>query len=116
MKDRERTIKIVLSVVGLGLAVYVIVPYLKRSPGPLTSIPFVCVATGEIVVLTPDEAGMIPARNRRTGERTLVPCVRNEDGTYRIAESYQRLIEGRLKDVNRFVDPATMQVRPGPQG
>jgi len=110
MKDRTQIVMIVSSVAALALAAWLLVPYLQSAPGPLTEIYFVCVATGEVVELTVDEAGMIPAKNRKTGERTMVPCVRSDDGGYRAAASYKQLLEGRLKDVNRFVDPVTLEV------
>ena len=87
MDDRRRTVKIVVSIVALALA-----GYLGRSfwsdGSPLPSrFHFVCVETGKIFNLSVEEAGMIPATNHKTGRRTLIPCVPDEDGGYRNDEN-----------------------------
>jgi len=70
---------------------------------------FVCVATGELFELSPDEAGMIPARNTNTGERTLLPCVVGTNGVCRVGERYRSQLD-RMEDVNHYVDPHTVMV------
>jgi hypothetical protein len=72
---------------------------------------FVCVATGETFSLNLDQIAMIPAENPNTGERTLLPCSRSEDGVLRVGARYQPSLVNDLKEVNKYVDPMSLEVR-----
>jgi hypothetical protein len=72
---------------------------------------FVCVATGEVFQLNIDQTGMIPARNARTGQRTLLPCAMDDQGRPRVEAHYRAVLLERLARDNRFVDEDTLCVR-----
>lgn len=110
----KRNALVVLTLACVGLAGYVAGTTLFAGPDVPTRAVFVCVATGEMFDLHIEEALMIPAKNKKTGQRTLVPCVRDDDGTLRVGDHYRNLFEGRLKEVNRYVDPDTLEVRTAP--
>ncbi|MCB9849106.1 MAG: hypothetical protein H6817_00205 [Phycisphaerales bacterium] len=112
--QNRRPALIAFSVIGLIVAVIIAWPFLRGAPGPETEFTMVCVATGEVFTLDVDEVGMVPARNPKTGERTLVPCVRDDDGTLHVAERYAGALTGELAEVNRVVDVDTLRVRSGP--
>ncbi len=94
---------VVLALIAIAAASTALARWLKPADGPPTAMDFVCVTTGEIVRLTVDEAGMIPARNRTTGTRTLLPCVCEPDGRYRVPDRYRPLLENRLQEANQRV-------------
>lgn len=105
-------LKIGLSIAALVVA-GVLFAVLRDDTGIPSRFPMVCVATGEIFELSIDEAGMIPAKNPRTGERTLIFCERGEDGQYAIAETDRWMLEeGELAKQNAFIDLETLKVKP----
>jgi len=75
---------------------------------------FVCVATGEIFWLE-RKPRIPPAENPDTGQRTLVPCHENEDGTVSVSSRVRSVVK-QLDDegVNQYVDPETLVVRAAP--
>ena len=75
---------------------------------------FVCVATGETFWLE-RKPRAFPAENPSTGQRTLLPCHENEDGTISVSSRLRREIEQLDEQgVNQYVDPKTLTVRAAP--
>lgn len=110
MANRRTTIRVSLSLAALVVAGYLL-STLHAGDGVPSRFPFVCVETGEIFTLSIGEAGTNPAKNPRTGRRTLVLCERRDDGTYVVAKDDGWLITDELKDLNHFVDPVTLEVK-----
>ena len=108
--DRNKVILVVALLVVAGAIFF----YFGRDAGPLpNSIRFVCVATGEFYDLARDDVpSILPAKNPDTGEATLLPVVKDEDGTLHLNERYAYgLIDGpQLAEVNRYVDPQTFEI------
>jgi hypothetical protein len=70
------------------------------------------VATGATFEIDRKDVNVLPMPNPDTGEMTLVPCVRREDGLY-VDSHYRTLIED-FGDVNQYVDGATLAVKAAP--
>lgn len=87
-----------------------------RAPQPLTgSLKFVCVATGKQYTFRRSAApAALPGTNPDTNENTLLPCS-ERDGKLYISGSYSRLLHDRLAEVNRYVDPDTLEVLEAPR-
>lgn len=84
----------------------------REPANPLpSSYRFVCVATGEFFDLSAQEAGMIPARNPKTGKYTLVVCARAEDGAWHVIDDNRGIVEDQLQSENKWVDPQTLVIR-----
>jgi hypothetical protein len=105
-----REMKLALAVTALGLAGLIAWPYLRAAPGPADEFLMVCVASGEVFEMHVEDAPIIPAANPKTGTRTLIPCLRGEDGNLRVAQRYGVAIRGPLADVNQVVDAETLRV------
>ncbi len=103
--------KIIAALAMFGLAAFLLMP--KSSPYP--SIPdrfdYVCVSTGEMFSLSIEEAAMIPARHPQTKVRTLIPCIRNDDGTVAIEEGFRETLERELSKYNHVVEMETLIVK-----
>jgi hypothetical protein len=88
--------------------------FVGRSKPPLPdSVKFVCVSTGEIFSMSQKELpGALPARNPKTGERTLIPVTKAPDGKLVASRRYahELLRNPELARVNKYVDPETLQV------
>ncbi len=86
--------------------------WLNRGPkSPLTDrIAFVCVTTGKVFYLPRGETRIMPFRNPDTGTETLFPCVKQDDGKFYVSSRYREGI-GRMGDVNKVVDPKTLEVK-----
>jgi hypothetical protein len=76
------------------------------------TINFVCVATGELYKLDRGKIGGLPAVNPDTGQATLLPYA-EKDGRRFITRRKARFLE-QLADVNKYVDPKTLEVRAAP--
>jgi hypothetical protein len=75
---------------------------------------FVCVATGETFWLK-RKPRIPPVANPDTGQRTLLPCHENEDGTISVSNRVRSVVEQLDKDgVSQYVDPKTLTVRAAP--
>ena len=104
MKDGRRIPLILLSVAAIGVSIVVAWRTFGGAAGPATTFQLVCVRTGEVFELDIDDAPMLPARNPKTGERTLLPCERLSDGRIRIVEDFEGAVRNRLAELNRVVD------------
>ncbi len=82
------------------------------SPLP-DGVQFVCVETGDTFWLDRSEIACIPAQNPDTARRTLLPCIKSEDGVLRVGEHYREVLAG-LAEVNAHVDTDTLGVRDEP--
>ncbi|GIK16382.1 MAG: hypothetical protein L6Q93_03315 [Phycisphaerae bacterium] len=101
---------------GLGLVALMVSGYLvfrsdpsqPRLPG---EVDFVCVKSGERFVLDrkAPECKVIPARNPKTSERTLIPCSL-KDGKWIVIDHYRSAVTN-LAGENRYVDPETLEIR-----
>ncbi len=69
----------------------------------------VCVATGDRFRFDHDEVGMIPAKNPKSGLRTLVPFACDEGSVCTIVPCCRSLLNTRLKDCNVVVDLETFE-------
>lgn len=85
---------------------------LKQQPIS-QNVNFVCVATGQLFALDRKDVVALPARNPKTGEDTLLPCVRDADGVLRVSGRYGAALQ-QLGAKNRYVDPETLVVRRPP--
>jgi hypothetical protein len=95
-----------LAVCAVGAAVWQL-----RRPGPISNdVWLACAATGETFHLSRERVPVIPGRNPRTGQDTLLPCYfRNGQGF--IMQRYRGEL-ARLGEQNTHVDPETLAVRP----
>jgi hypothetical protein len=110
----EQRGKLILAGVILLAAIGLFV-FQSRGGAELTnSINFVCVATGKLYELDRDEVqGLgLPAVNPDTGQATLLPYA-EKDGRRFITRRKARFLE-QLADVNKYVDPKTLEVRVAP--
>jgi len=73
---------------------------------------FVDVSTGERMQLDLGKIRVIPAKNPRTGERTLLPCGLAADGKWVIDGHYREAVLA-LGETNRHVDPSTLELKEG---
>jgi hypothetical protein len=86
-------------------------PVLKQS------VPFVCVATGQVYELDRDDVpSFLPAMNPDTQEETLLPVV-DRDGSLFVSSRYAAPLTDpeRLAKVNKYVDPRTLRVLEEPR-
>jgi hypothetical protein len=98
-------------------AIVLIVGYMMWSTSGESAIPdkarFVCVASGEEFRIGPEEMPtMLPMRHPQTGEATLLPCF-EKDGRLYVSRRCGRMLKD-LRDVNKFVDPETLEIRNDP--
>lgn len=85
--------------------------YMTRDPAALPNrFNFICVETGETFNIAKSDLRSIPARNPKTEKYTLLP-VMEEDGRMIIDEHYRGSVVGDLKEINKFVDPKTLEVK-----
>ena len=73
-------------------------------------IACVCVATGDIFYINREDLSEVPAENPKTKERTLVPVMKDEDGSFRVS-SHRAVIVKDLGEKNKFVDLDTLKVK-----
>ena len=104
--------KLILAGVILLIAIGLFL-FQARGGAELTdTINFVCVATGELYELDRGEIGGLPAVNPDTGQATLLPYA-EKDGRRFITRRKARFLK-QLADVNKYVDPKTLEVRAAP--
>lgn len=106
--DSERTklIAAVVILIAAGGAYF----FLGGKPADFpTNHQLVCVATGKFYSLASDELRQFPEKNPDTGEYTLMP-VTKRDGRYYVSARHSAPLADKLKDVNRCVDPKTLEV------
>ncbi len=112
--ERKKLIVAVALLVVAGGAFW----YFNRSGAQLSdSISFVCVASGQTFSISrKDMPSMFPAKNPKTGERTLLP-VEERDGKLFVAGRSARLLRDseQLAKVNKYVDPETLEVLKSPR-
>ena len=109
--------KILLGVIFLaGAAIIVAQSFNKGEDSVAEQSNFVCIATGEMFTLDMDKVAIIPAPNPKTGERTLLPCSKGDDGVMRVGEQFRASLAGKLKDVAKYVDPYNLEVLSRPRG
>jgi len=88
-----------------------------KSPLP-DKIAFVCVQTGKIYKIDRDDVPKsFPATNPDTGQATLLPAYQDEeDGKYYASRRYAgALREPQMAEVNKYVDPKTLEVLDTPR-
>ncbi len=110
----EQRGKLILAGVMLVIAIGLFL-FQARGAAELTNtINFVCVATGELYELGRGEVkGLgLPAVNPDTGQATLLPYA-EKDGRRFITRRKARFLK-QLADVNKYVDPKTLEVRAAP--
>ena len=108
--------KILLGVIFLaGAALIAAQSFKSREGGVAEKSNFVCIATGEMFTLDMDDVAIIPAANPKTGERTLLPCSRGDDGVMRVGEQFRASLAGKLKDAAKYVDPYNLEVLSSPR-
>jgi hypothetical protein len=108
--------KILLGVIFLAGAALIAARSIDTSKNDIAKqSQFVCVATGEIFNLDLDKVAIIPAPNPNTGERTLLPCSKGDDGVMRVSERYRQALSGELKDKDKYVDPYNLEVLSSPR-
>ncbi len=100
--------------IGGAIACLVVAGAIKWSQRERDIFPpetgFFCVVTGDVFWIDPMKTTTCPMPNPKTGERTLLPYERKEDGKLYIRERYTRLVN-YLKEVNKYVDPETFECR-----
>ncbi len=84
----------------------------REKPVLPDRINFVCVETGKRFSIPRDKA-VVPGVNPDTGKATLVPCYERAGQLY--ADGHYRGTINSLAEVNRYVDPKTLQIRSAPQ-
>ncbi len=108
----SRSGKILLAIVlfvGAG-----VLAYRNLNQRPISrKVNFVCVATGRMFSLDRKDVVTLPAQNPKTGEATLLPCVKDADGVVRVSGRYAGALQ-ELGAKNRYVDAETLVVRPPP--
>jgi hypothetical protein len=88
-----------------------------KSPLP-NKIAFVCVETGKIYKLDRDDVPkFMPATNPDTGQATLLPAYQDEEnGKFYASQHYAYLLrEPQLAEVNKYVDPQTLEILESPR-
>jgi len=109
----EQRGKLILAGVILLAAIVIFFVFPSGGGAELTdTINFVCVATGELYELDRGEIGGLPAVNPDTGQATLLPYA-EKDGRRFITRRKARFL-AQLADVNKYVDPETLEVRAAP--
>lgn len=80
-------------------------------PGPVSSrINFIDASTGERFSFARSEVVLVPMKNPRTAQETLVPVDVRPDGTMVLIEHYRPVLE-LLGDRNRVIDPETLAIK-----
>lgn len=102
--------KVLLAIVFLAVAGGLICYQLRGGASLPDEVNFVCAASGRTFDLDRNTIAMIPAKNPKTGERTLLPCYREEDGVLRVSPRYrEQLLE--LGETNQYVDVESLAVQ-----
>ncbi|MGD2108479.1 MAG: hypothetical protein PVI86_03715 [Phycisphaerae bacterium] len=113
MKFDSRQILLgVVVLVFLGLAGYSVATTRRGSVSVRKKINLVCVTTGERVRMHRDEVRMLPAKNPKTGKRTLFPY-ETRDGQDFVIGRYRSALTD-LKDDNKYVNEETLAITAEP--
>jgi hypothetical protein len=104
--------KTLLAVVFLLAAAVILAGYFRQTAGLPNSVNFVCVATGQKFSIDRTKLVEIPAKNPKTGEMTLLPCVM-DNGALFVSSRYRGSLEA-LGEKNHYVDVETLAVRSTP--
>lgn len=110
-ESRARWIKLASAIALFGVAGVIYYTNAHQPPLLPTEVNFVCVATGEMFRIDREKVTIIPAQNPKSGEFTLLPCVRREDGVY-VDQHYAPSIK-RFAETNKHVDAKTLRVQDG---
>ncbi len=99
-------------VIAVSVLVWRGVVYSANGAAVDGQILLVCVESGERLKLLRSEIRSLPASHPRTGKQTLLPVV-ERNGRTMVEERCLEVLEG-LKDVNRYVDEKSGEVRSAP--
>ena len=103
------SLAIVILVIAAGWAGYQL-----TRPGPISNrLMLVCAATGETFLRDRGDVPVIPMKNPETGERTVLPCHKNDDGELYVNSRYRAALV-KLGEKNRYVDTETLRVQSSP--
>ncbi|MCC7293803.1 MAG: hypothetical protein IT449_17225 [Phycisphaerales bacterium] len=84
------------------------------SPAPLArQLVFIDVTSGERMDIDLQSIRVIPAKNPKTGQRTLIPCGQNADGKW-VVDAHYRDAVSAFGEANRYVDPKSLEVKASP--
>lgn len=105
-----------LILVGALVVVAGAIYYFQGSSEPKLDdrIQYVDVSTGEMFWFDRGPT-RLPRENPKTGQKTLMPCFKQEDGTIAVGSRHRETMEQLDKDgINKYVDPKTLVVRVEP--
>jgi len=103
-------------IVLVVLAVAVVFFFLQRERPPSrgNQVMMVCVATGKTFWME-RKPMVLPLDNPDTGEKTLLRCHEDDDGTLYVDRICRDLVKQLDEaEVNQYVDPKTLRVRSAP--
>ncbi len=103
--NKTKILLAVLLLIGAGSLLFA---FRRASPLP-DKITFVCVETGATFNIDRDKVYVIPARNPRTGQATLLPCS-ERNGVLYVGNHYRGALLN-LGEKNHYVDTQTLAVR-----
>jgi hypothetical protein len=111
MKSEHKKLILVAGLLAVAGGTYW---FFNRSAAPLpNSVKFVCVATGEVFSISQKNLpSILPARNPKTGEMTLLPVTQRADGKLVVPDraAYDLHQDSDLARVNKYVDTKTLEV------
>lgn len=105
--------KLIVAVVLLLGAAGVWWYYNAGQSGIPDSIRYVDIATGEFVWIRRSQTpSVLPGKNPRSGEHTLLPVTTGEDGHLYVSERHGRacLRDPEVAKLNKHVDPTTLEL------
>ncbi len=117
MKSEHKKLMLGVGLLLLAGGVLTYFYWPEGSPLPKKT-PFICVASGEVFALAQNDLPLVfPARNPKTGQDTLIPAEKREDGRFVAMSRYARglLREKELARLNRYVDPNTLELLSQPR-
>lgn len=108
MNKHARVALMIIAPIALIVSGYLIVRQFGGNPSLASRVVLVDVMTGEKFVRDNDEnLRFIPAYHPETGEQTLYPVVRDEDGRF-VIDSYYR--QDLVKNLESFGGPQAVTV------
>lgn len=113
----SKNARLIILAVGLLVVAGAIYWYAGRSTSPLPDkVRYVCIATGEQFTFSWEKRpNTTPGTNPKTGALTLLP-VGEVDGKLMVGGSGARALQdSRFAEVNRYVDPDTLEVLAAPR-
>ena len=102
-----------ISFVAVVILAAIVIMWLQSGEGQRLpdKLQFICVSTGEVFWLDA-KPRIYPAENPKTGQRTLLPCHQNDNGSLSLKRRDRGLIEQLDKEgLNQHVDLKTLVVR-----